>query len=75
MRLLLVLGVLLVLAGGYILVEGFSVTTKRDVLNVGPLEASVKEQRRVPTWMGGVGVAAGLVLIIAGAGASSKSRS
>jgi hypothetical protein len=74
MRIVLALGVLLVLAGSYILVKGFSVTTDREVLNVGPLEASVKEQRAIPPWVGGVGVAAGLVLIIAGAGASSRSR-
>jgi hypothetical protein len=74
MRGLLVLGVLLVLAGGYILIQGFTVTTKRDVLNVGPLEATVTEKQSVPPWLGGVGVAAGLVLIIAGAGAGRKSR-
>jgi hypothetical protein len=74
MRALLVLGVLLVLAGGYILVQGFSITTDRDVMKVGPLEASVKEQRRVPPWLGGVGVAAGLMLIIAGAGSSKRTR-
>lgn len=75
MRVLMILGVLLVLAGGYILVQGFSITTDRDVMKVGPLEASVKEQRRVPPWMGGVGVAAGLILIIAGAGSTGRSRS
>ncbi len=70
MRAMLVAGILLVLAGGYILVKGFSVTTDREVLNVGPIEASVSEKRAVPTWVGGVGVAAGLVMIIAGAGAA-----
>lgn len=73
MRAMLVLGILLVLMGGYILVKGFSVTTDREVLNVGPIEVSASERRAVPTWVGGVGVAAGLVMIIAGAG-SAKSR-
>ena len=74
MRATLVLGILLLLAGGYILVQGFSVTTNREVLNVGPLQASVAEKKNVPTWVGGVGVAAGLVLIIAGTGAGNKLR-
>lgn len=74
MRALMVLGALLALAGGYILVQGFSITTDRDVMKVGPLEATVKEQRRVPPWLGGVGVAAGLVLIIAGAGSGNRTR-
>ena len=74
MRATLVLGILLLLAGGYILVQGFIVTTNREVLNVGPLQASVSEKKNVPTWVGGVGVAAGLVLIIAGAGAGKKLR-
>jgi hypothetical protein len=74
MRATLVLGILLVLAGGYILVQGFSVTTNREVLEVGPLQASVTEKKAVPTWLGGIGVAAGLVLIIAGAGPGKKLR-
>lgn len=74
MRATLVLGILLLLAGGYILVQRFSVTTNREVLNVGPLQASVSEKKNVPTWVGGVGVAAGLVLIIAGAGAGKTLR-
>lgn len=74
MRVLMVLGFLLALAGSYILVQGFSVTTNREVMKVGPLEASVKEQRRIPPWLGGVGVAAGLILIIAGASSGGRSR-
>ena len=39
MRATLVLGILLVLAGGYILVQGFSVTTDRLTMDMGPLHA------------------------------------
>ncbi len=49
------LGILLLLAGGYILVQGFSVTTNREVFNVGPLQASVSEKKNVPTWVAGAG--------------------
>jgi hypothetical protein len=74
MRILIYLGVLLTLAGGYILVQGFSITRERDVLRAGPLEARIETRERVPPWVGGVGVALGLVMIIAGAGAGSNKR-
>jgi hypothetical protein len=74
MRLMLALGILFVLIGGYILVQGFSITRERTVLDVGPLEASVEERRAIPPWVGGVAVAAGLVIIVTGAGAGSNKR-
>lgn len=74
MRVLLVLGVLLALAGGYILVRGFSVTRERANLDLGPLDATVTERRSVPPWVGGVLVAAGLVMVVSGAGAGPNKR-
>lgn len=67
--LLLILGAVLLIGGGYVLVRGMSVTTDREVLDVGPIEASVEEERAVPTWVGGLAAAAGLAMIIAGASA------
>ena len=66
MKILPILGVLLILAGGYVLVRGLSFTRSRDVVEVGPLKASVERQQVVPTWVGGLAVTAGLVLVIAG---------
>lgn len=74
MRLVLILGILLVLAGGYILLRGFSVTRETASVNLGPLDASIQKKRAVPPWLGGVAVAAGLVMIVAGAGAGSNKR-
>lgn len=64
--LLIVLGAVLLIGGGYALVQGMSVTTDREVLSVGPLEASVEERRAVPTWLGALAAVAGAAMIIAG---------
>ncbi len=74
MRLVLVLGILLALAGAYILVRGFAVTRETASVDLGPLDASIQERRSVPPWVGGVAVAAGLVMIVAGAGAGANKR-
>jgi hypothetical protein len=64
--LLIVLGAVLLIGGGFVLVQGMSVTTNREVLDIGPLEASVEEKRAVPTWLGGLAAVAGAAMIIAG---------
>ena len=64
--LLLVLGAVLLLGGGWVVGRGLTVTTNREVLDVGPIEASVEEKRSVPTWLGGLAAVAGLAMIIAG---------
>ncbi|HYW32308.1 MAG TPA: hypothetical protein VE869_12425 [Gemmatimonas sp.] len=71
MKPLVILGVLIVLAGGYILLRGFSYTSDRSTVELGPFRASVEEKQVVPTWVGGLAVGLGLVMVVAG----SKSRS
>lgn len=70
--LLLTLGAILLIGGGYVVIKGMSVTTDKEVLKVGPLEASVEEKRTVPTWMGGLAAAVGVAMIIAGASAKTS---
>ena len=72
MRALTLLGVLAILAGGYILVSGLSFTRERNVLEVGPFKAAVEERQAVPTWVGGLAVGVGLVMVIAGARSRSR---
>jgi hypothetical protein len=60
------LGLVLILLGGYVLVRGLSYTSKRDVLKMGSLEATVEEQHTIPTWVGGVAAVAGVALVFAG---------
>jgi hypothetical protein len=64
---MLIVGIVLVLLGGFILVRGATYTSKRDVLKIGPIETSLEEKKSVPPWVGGIAVAAGVGLIVAGA--------
>lgn len=73
MKPLSIVGILLILAGGFVLVRGLSYTSSRDTVSVGPFSATVTEKQTVPTWVGGAALAAGLLLVVAGA--RSKSRS
>ena len=72
MKVLAAIGVLLMIAGGYVLVRGASFVKDRDVLSVGPLSASVEQRQAVPPWVGGLAIGVGLVVVIAGL--SSRSR-
>ena len=72
MKPLVLVGILLAAVGGFILVRGLTYTKNRSVLKVGGLEASVEERQTIPTWVGGVAVVGGLILIGAGAGKRSS---
>ena len=67
MRALTIVGVLLILAGGWILVNGMSFTRSEQVAQVGPLEVQAEERQAVPAWMGGVALVAGIAMVVAGA--------
>jgi hypothetical protein len=62
----LLIGIVLVLLGGFILVRGFSYSSDRSVIKVGDFKASVEERRSVPTWLGAVAIVGGLALVLAG---------
>lgn len=69
MRVQIVVGVLLVVVGIAILVfPGFSYTTTREAVKVGPVGITTQEKRtfRIPPAVGGFLVAGGIVLLIAG---------
>ncbi len=63
----LVAGLLLLGLGGFVILRGANVTTRRDVVEVGDVKLTASEQRTIPPWAGGVAVAAGLALVVAGA--------
>jgi hypothetical protein len=67
MRPLTLAGLALVAIGGFVLVRGLSFTSQKSVLKVGDFQATVEEQRTVPAWVGGLAVAAGVVLLVGGA--------
>jgi ABC-type dipeptide/oligopeptide/nickel transport system permease component len=64
------LGILLIVLGGLALAyQGFNYTKQEKVLDIGPIHATAEEQKHVtiPPLVGGIALAGGIVLVIAGA--------
>ena len=66
MRAMQIVGALLIAAGLFVLIRSPSYTSEKSVFKVGDVEAKVSQDHAIPPWMGGVALAAGLVLIVAG---------
>jgi hypothetical protein len=66
MRATLISGVVLIVAGLWLIIRPPSYSHKENVLKFGDLEATVQEERPVPGWAGGLALGAGLVLVGAG---------
>ena len=66
MRILIVLGMILITLGGYIILEGWTYTSERTVVRIGEMQASLEENHPVPRWVGGLGIVAGLALVVMG---------
>ncbi|MBO9152067.1 hypothetical protein ACFOTA_07605 [Chitinophaga sp. GCM10012297] len=63
------LGIILIVVGIImVLIRGFSVTTEKEVLDVGPVEVNKKENQWIgwPTYAGGIIAVVGVVLLISG---------
>lgn len=71
MKVLQIVGALLIAAGLYVLIQGASYPSDKSLFKVGGIEAKVEEQRAVPPWVGGVGLAVGVVLVVVGFGKRS----
>lgn len=65
MRLLQLIGVLLVLAGGFVLWKRPTYPSREDVIRVGEFKASMRTEEPVPLWIGGAGVGLGVILLLA----------
>jgi hypothetical protein len=61
-------GIVIAGLGAYVLVKGLSYGSQSNVLKVGDLQVSAEERHMVPTWVGGVALVGGLLLIGAGVG-------
>ena len=68
MKPLMFVGVLLILIGAVVLIRGLSVTTKDQVADIGPIEVNREETRTIPPWAGGLAAAAGVAMVLVGAG-------
>lgn len=66
MRALTLIGLVLIAAGAYVLARGYTITTKRDVLQVGDFKVSADEQRPIPAWAAALAVAGGVALVFGG---------
>jgi hypothetical protein len=67
MRVLQVLGALLILGGLYVLISSPSYSSEKSLLKIGDVEAKVSQEHAIPPWVGGAGIAAGVILIVVGA--------
>jgi hypothetical protein len=72
MRIVQVMGALLIAGGLYILIKSPTYPSDKSLFKVGQVEASVRLDREIPPWAGGAGVAAGLILVVAGARRGSR---
>lgn len=66
MRGTLIAGVVLAVIGAFVVIKGLSYTREESVFKFGGLEAKVEQKHRVPEWIGGLALGAGLVLVITG---------
>ena len=66
MRMSTLAGLVLIVAGAFVLYRGGSFTTRRDVLNVGGLKVTAEEQHPIRPWVAGFAVLAGVALVVTG---------
>ena len=65
MRPLAIVGLILLILGGFVLLRGLSFSSRTSVIKVGDFQATVDERREVPPWVGGLALAGGVVLLVA----------
>ncbi len=58
-------GIVLAVLGAFIVFRGLSYGSQRNVMRVGDLQVSAEEQRVIPTWVGGVAIVGGVLLVAA----------
>jgi hypothetical protein len=68
MKVVQVIGALLIAAGLYVLIKGASYPSEKSLFKVGDVEAKIEQHHDIPPWVGGVGIAAGVVLVVIGIG-------
>lgn len=66
MRPLTLAGLVLLVLGGFVVLRGLRYTSQKSVIKVGDFQATMEEHRTVPTWIGAVALAGGIVLLVAG---------
>lgn len=64
--LMVTIGVLLLIGGGFVLVHGGYITTGREVVDIGGLRVSAEQRSEVEPWMAGLALVVGTALSIGG---------
>jgi hypothetical protein len=55
------------IAGGlYVLIKSPTYSSDKSLFKVGQVEAKLQQDHEIPSWVGGVALAAGVVLVVAG---------
>ncbi|HEY5545685.1 MAG TPA: hypothetical protein VIK50_06485 [Gemmatimonadaceae bacterium] len=65
MRLSMIAGFGLIVAGLFVLVRGGSFTSRQEVLKVGDVSVTAEEKRPIEAWIAGLAVVGGIVLVVA----------
>lgn len=63
----IIVGIILIAVGAAAFTGNLNFTQDKEVVKIGGLSASVKQDKTVPQWAGGAGVLIGLGLLVAGA--------
>jgi hypothetical protein len=66
MRAMQIIGVILIAGGLYVLIKSPTYSSDKSLFKVGQVEAKLQQDHEVPPWVGGVALAAGVVLVVGG---------
>jgi hypothetical protein len=64
MKPLTIAGIVLAVLGAIIVFRGLSYGSQKSVMRMGDVQVSAEERQVVPTWVGGVAIAGGLLLMV-----------
>lgn len=64
--LMVLVGVALIIGGGFVLFEGGYISTRRQVIDLGGIQVSAEQKNRVEPWMAGLALVLGTALTIGG---------
>jgi hypothetical protein len=67
MRIMQVVGLVLILGGLFVLIKSPSYSSDKSLFKIGDVEAKVAEHHDIPPYVGGIAIAAGVVLMVVGA--------
>jgi hypothetical protein len=64
MKPLAIAGIVLAVLGAVVVFRGLNYGSQRSMMRVGDMEVSASEQRAIPTWVGGVAIVGGVLLLV-----------